>query len=421
VAATGKAPLQGNRDFVRFWSADVISTLGSHLSAIAFPLLVLSLGGSAAQAGLLASFSLIARLVFRLPGGHMADHWDRRWLMLGADLIRLVALASVSLTATFGDPSFAQLLVVAVVEGIATAIFGPAASVAVRDVVPRAEVAVALSRVQSASSTAMLVGPPLGGLLFSIGPILPFTLDAMSYAISAALLLRITVTPPPRLPADQRDHSVTAGMRWLAGQPSLLWVLLFATVLNLTATSAQVGVVLTLRGQAESGTVIGLVMACAGVGAVAGSVAAPRVNARLRPGLLFLTVGVIWGSGFLLFATTPPPVFVGATLVLMMISTPATGIVLGEAILTNAPRHLLGRVNTAVGTGTAGLAALGPLLVGAALQSVGVAMTWSILAAAVVLVSVVTAVPLFRMATLVSTHEPLGLPAQAADIPAVEV
>ena len=77
-----------NRDYALLWSGEVVSTLGSQMSLLAYPLLALDLTGSSAKAGLVGTVATATRLAFRLPAGALVDRWDRRRTLLGCDLIR---------------------------------------------------------------------------------------------------------------------------------------------------------------------------------------------------------------------------------------------------------------------------------------------------------------------------------------------
>ncbi|GAA1118214.1 MFS transporter [Kitasatospora arboriphila] len=388
--------LSANRDFRRYWTGSALSTLGSQMSLIAFPLLVLSLGGGAAQAGLVASCSLLTRMLLRIPAGQLADKVDRRRLMLGADLVRLVAVGSVPAAAGLGVLGYPQLLAVAVVEGVATAVFAPASTIAVRDVVAEEHLSDALAKDQAAMAAASLLGPFLGGWLFTVDRILPFTADAASYAVSAVLLLRMATRPAPAEPGTRTDNSPTAGLRWLLRQPALLRALLFGALLNLVGAASEVAMVVTLRDGGSGGTAIGTVLACAGVGAVLGSLAAPRVLKVLRPGQLFLAIGAVWAAGTAVIAFTALPWVVGPLLVLLILLTPPAGIVVGQALISQSPRHLLGRVSTAADLLIAGLAAVGPALTGIALEGLGIPQTWLLIAALIAVTTAVAAVPMLR-------------------------
>ncbi|MGK4582682.1 MFS transporter [Kitasatospora sp. HPMI-4] len=406
--------LRANRDFRRLWIGSAVSTLGSQMSLIAFPLLVLSLGGGATQAGLLGSCSLVTRMVCRLPAGQLADRMDRRRLMIGADLVRLVAVGSIPLAAGLGPLGYPQLLAVAVVEGVATAVFSPAGLIAVRDVVPDEHLSDALAKDQAALAATGLVGPFLGGWLFGLDRVLPFTADALSYAVSAWLLLRMVTRPRPAAGDGPADDGATAGLRWLLGQPDLMRAMAFGALLNLVGGAADVAMVVTLRDTGTGGTTIGVVMACAGVGAVLGSLAAPRVMKLLPPSRLFLLIGTVWSGGLAVVALTQQPWLVGPLLVLLILLTPPAGIVVGQALISRSPRELLGRVSTAANLLIAGLAALGPMLAGTLLDGLGIPGSWLLLAALVAATTLLSAVPLLRGDELAVSGPPAPTGPEAA-------
>src|SRR5919202_453726 len=87
-------PLRRNRDFNLLWGGQVLSDLGTRISGIAFPLLVLALTGSPAKAGLLEFFATIPLLTLTLPAGALADRWNRKQTMIVCDSIRCAAYVS---------------------------------------------------------------------------------------------------------------------------------------------------------------------------------------------------------------------------------------------------------------------------------------------------------------------------------------
>lgn len=403
--------LSTNRDFQLFWTSQALSTLGSSMSLIAYPLLVLSMGGSPAQVGGVATCALVTRLLLRLPAGHFADRWDRRWVMLSTDLIRMCAMGGVPMAAAFGFLGYPLLLAVAAIEGAASAMFAPASTIAVRDIVPQPHLAKALARSQGATAAASMAGPFLGGAVYAIDPILPFTVDAASYAVSALLVLRISRSSVPSIAATA-DRRTTAGIRWLAGQPMLLRTLLFATAINFVGTAAEVAFVVALTRRGTASTGIGLVMACAGIGAVLGSIAAPWIMKRMPAGKLLLGIGVLWTCGLAALSGTSDPWILGPVLVLLMLLSPPAGILLGETMISGTPRELLGRVSTVANMFAGGLASAGPLLAGVILQGAGVPATWLTLAALAAAVTVVSA-PMLRVKQPASPVETAGAPTQA--------
>jgi len=184
-----------NGDFVLLWSGQAVSTLGSTISTLALPLLVLALTHSAAQAGFIAAAQAIPYLVLALPAGALIDHWDRKAVMIRCDIARFLALGSVPLAAAVGQVTIAQLYLVALIAGTALVFFNIAQTAALTHVVPAAQLPRANALDQTVSSTAALVGPGLAGAIVALGRTiaagasLAFLVDSLSYLASVLSLL----------------------------------------------------------------------------------------------------------------------------------------------------------------------------------------------------------------------------------------
>lgn len=372
--------LRANPDFRLALFGDLASALGSAMSTVAFPLLVLGLGGSALQAGSVATVSLSSRLALRLPAGQLADRWNRRIVMLATDLVRMVALASIPLGALWTRPQYPQLIAVAVVEGAAAALFGPAGDILTQDIVAPAQFGEALGLSQSVLAATYLAGPALGGALFAMGRELPFAVDSASYAVSALLIWRITARPAARTLAGAPAGGITAGMSWLIRQPALLAVLIYASAINLVSAAIEMLVILELRTLGVASVPIGLVLSCSGIGAVVGSVASGTLVRRVDPAGILIGIGAVWTAVLLAFAFGFTPLTAAALLAVLMTLSPSVGVLVGHTLLTGAPRDLLGRVSAATTVLLSGLAALGPLLAGGLCQLVGPPRAWLALA-----------------------------------------
>lgn len=392
---TKHGPLRDNVDFRRYWIGQAASDLGTQLSLVAYPLLVLALGGSASQAGGVATGSLLTRLVCRLPAGVLVDRFDRRRIMVGSDLVRAVALASIPLAAPLGGPAYAHILLVAIIEGAASALFRPAATIAVRQMVPADQLTVAMARSQSRAATVSLIGPALGGWLFTLHRLVPFVADAVSYLVSALMVSRIRTPLRQHRPAGRADWRLSAGIRWLARNRTLRNVFIFAGVINLLSVSVVLVVVVTAAAQGRSGTTIGLLLAGIGVGAVAGAAVAPTILRLVPVPAVFIGLGASWIITITVLTLTSAPLAVGAALAAQFVLSPAGGIVVGKAMLLGAPDELQGRVASAADLLMSGLPALGPLLSGLLLEIIGVRDTLLALAA-LAAVATVACLPTFR-------------------------
>ena len=159
--------LSRNRDFVLFQAGQLLSTAGSSLSSIAYPLLVLGLTGSPAQAGLVSFARLLPSPLLALPAGVLSDRFDRRRIMLTSDAVRAVAMAALAVV-VWRTSTFWPIPLLAFVEGAGDTFFGACLGGVLRSVVPPAALPTAVSVQQGRVAVVGIVGPPVGGLLFHV-------------------------------------------------------------------------------------------------------------------------------------------------------------------------------------------------------------------------------------------------------------
>ena len=166
-------PLWRNREFVLLQAGQLFSSLGTQSTVIAYPLLVLALTGSPAKAGLVSFARLVPHALFALLAGVAADRWNRRRLLLGADVVRALAIGSLATAVLAGHAPFWLIPLVAFVEGVGSVVFGAAHTGALRAVVPRRQLPAAVGAQEARNATVHLLGPPLGGALFGLGRAVP--------------------------------------------------------------------------------------------------------------------------------------------------------------------------------------------------------------------------------------------------------
>lgn len=130
-AAERELPLRRNRDFVLLQIGQALSTVGSEASGIAYTLLVLALTDSPAKAGIAGFARLVPYVLFAIPAGVAVDRLNRK-----SDVVRVIALGLLGASIATGHVTFAQIVVVAFVEGAMFVIFNIAKIGAVRSVVP---------------------------------------------------------------------------------------------------------------------------------------------------------------------------------------------------------------------------------------------------------------------------------------------
>src|SRR5438552_7713295 len=118
AAAGGLPPLWRNRDYMLLWSGQVVSALGSNMSNIVFPLLILALtNNDTTLAGIAGALGSLPYLIFSLPVGALIDRWDRKRVMIICDTFRALNSASIPVAMAFDRLTVWQLLINALIEG----------------------------------------------------------------------------------------------------------------------------------------------------------------------------------------------------------------------------------------------------------------------------------------------------------------
>src|SRR2546422_937610 len=206
-----------NRDYVLLWSGQMVSSIGAQVSMLAFPLLILAITHSPAQAGIIAALRGLPYALFILPAGALIDRWDRKRVMILCDTGRALALGSIPLALALGRLTIVQLYIVSLVEGTLFTFFSLAEMACLPQVVSKEQLPTAAAQGMVIDSVSGLIGPSIGGTLYSIGRAIPFLTDAISYGASVLSLFFIKVKfqeerdpAPLHLWADIKE-----GLSWL--------------------------------------------------------------------------------------------------------------------------------------------------------------------------------------------------------------
>ncbi len=313
-----------NRDWRLLWGGQLVSVVGTQVSQLAYPLLMLALTRSPAQAGFLTAARTVPYLLLGLPAGALVDRWDRRRLMIVCDAGRAIALGSIPLTMALGRLGLAQLYAVALVEGTLNVFFNLAETAALTRVVSREQIPAATTLNEVTLSTGSMLGPALGGAIFAVGQGFAFLVDAISYAVSvlSVWLIRaeLNESRAPGTTTGALSDDIRAGIAWL-WQRSLLRFLAVVNGGMVLIESGYILVVIILaQRMGASPAVIGLVLGAGGAGSLVGATLSGPVIRRLKFGQI--TVGVHWCLALLL----PLYVFAPNPLALAAITTAAYGI-----------------------------------------------------------------------------------------------
>ena len=361
-----EAPLRRNRDFMLLQFSQLVSSGGSQITAIAYPLLVLSLTGSSAKAGLVAFARLLPSALFALPAGLAADRWNRRRVMLGAHVTRSVAVGTLGLLIVADEIVFWVIPIVAFVEGVGSAFYGAAQAGALRAVVPQKQLPAAVSVVTGREAVVIVAAPPVGGALFGVARALPFLVHAMSYAVSTVLLLLM------RTPFQEERESDVAPLRTrLAEGFRFLWNHAFLRTMGLPLRSRELrrpGSAARDRRHREGRRADGRPSRLARLG-VGWSGSTRGVSFAVRSQAYFPCAASCCsssgrGTGCAAFLVWPNVYVLAASIVPTGLAIPSTDSVVRSYELSMTPDRILGRVESARSTIALMIAPLGPLVAG---------------------------------------------------------
>jgi MFS family permease len=375
-------PLRRNRDFLLLQAGQLLSAAGTQLSSIAYPLLVLAVTGSAAKAGLVGFARTLPTALLALPAGVAADRWNRKWLMIAADGVRVLALAVLATTILTGESPFWLIVLVALVEGAGATLFNPAQVGALRAVVPRRQLPAATATQTGRQAAVRLLGPPVGGALFAAARALPFVVDAISYAFSTLSLLAMR-TPfqeeRAREEAPLRSQ-LGAGFRFLWSRPFLRTCAFLFGFANFIGPGILLAVVVIGTEQGLSGGEVGLLVAAVGACLLLGSLLSPLVR-RVLPVRAVLVLELWTWLGCALFVVWPNVYVLTLGILPTALAIPSTNSVVHGYGIAMTPDRLLGRAEAARSTIALLIAPLGPLVAGVLLANVSARAAIAVFAA----------------------------------------
>ena len=375
-------PLHRNRDFVLLQSGLLLSSGGSQMTAIAYPLLVLALTGSAAKAGIVAFVRLFAMAVFALPAGLAADRWSRRSLMIAAHAVRAVAIGSLGALVLFDEAVYWIVPVVAFIEGAGAAVFSAAQAGAFRAVVPTPQLPGAVAVVTGREAAISVASPALGGALFGIARALPFLVHATLYVFSAAALLAMRTPFQQQRDADTAPlrSRVAEGFRFLWENAFLRTVSLLFGLANFIGPGVLFAIVVIGDEQGLTSGRVGLLVAAFGACILIGSFLSTLVRRRLAVRSVLLLELWTW-TGCGLFVIWPNVYVLTASILPTALAIPSTDSVVHSYRYAMTPDRLIGRVASVWTTIGLAIAPLGPLVAGLLLDATSARATIAVFAA----------------------------------------
>ena len=325
--------------------------LGSRVTTIAYPMLVLYLTGSPVTAGWVAFAATAPSVLVYMPAGALVDRSDPRLVMLLSESGRGIAIGTVAVTVAVGRPSISLLVGMAVIEEILEAFSTLAERRYVRCLVEPDQASSAQVRIEARTHAVVLAGRPLGGFLFEVDPLLPFFFDAASFVISVGALLGISRKRPAKwtnswrhtawlsyrtwenilkftskklmplttgVPDRQLRDDIREGLTWLLQNRFARTAVILSAVTTLICQALIMILLAAARSQHLSSLSVGIALAATGAGGILGSVAASRWQAPAWCSWIQFQM-CIWSVAFIVLAISSGRFFLGTAISMMIV------------------------------------------------------------------------------------------------------
>ncbi len=287
------SPLWRHGDFLKLWTAQTVSALGSRISRAGLPMAaIMALHAGPAETGALAAIAAAPALLVGLIGGGFVDRTSRRRVLIAADLGRAAALLIVPIAAFAHRLVMAEVFIAAAAVGGLGNLFDIADHAYLPSLVAREALIDANAKLATTESVGEIGGPAAAGVLFAVLTA-PFALlaNTATYLVSAAVLATIR-RPEPRAPAEAPQPALaqaTEGLRIALAEPRVRPLLIMAAISTMAGGFfAALYDIYALRTLGLSTTLLGLTIAMGGVGALGGAAAATWIGRRVGvgPGLI---------------------------------------------------------------------------------------------------------------------------------------
>ncbi|WP_313618615.1 MFS transporter [Agrobacterium sp.] len=370
------APLR-HQTYRTIWIASLASNFGGLIQAVGAAWMMTSLSSSENMIALVQASTSLPIMMFSLISGALADSFDRRRIMISAQLLMLVASVMLTVFAWWGWLTPWLLLFFTFMIGCGTALNNPSWQASVGEVVPREDLPAAVTLNSVGFNITRSVGPAIGGaIVAAAGAAAAFLVNSLSYfALIYALMKWKLPAPTSQLPREQLGPAISAGMRYVAMSPNIGKVLVRGFLFGLSASAILALMPVVARDLVHGGALTyGVMLGAFGLGAIGGAL----ISARLREAMSSEWIVRVAFLGFA-FSAGMTAISTSAILTCLVLTVSGACWVLALSLFNtivqlSTPRWVVGRALSLYQTLTFGGIALGSWVWGALSEVHGVSL-----------------------------------------------
>jgi len=362
--------------FRLIWTATLVSNLGSLIQGVGAAWKMAELTPSESMVALVQASTTLPIMVLAIAAGAIADNFDRRKVMLAAQVFMCGVSTLLALASWMDWLGPWQLLTFTFMLGLGSAMHLPSWQASMRDLVPREDLPSAVTLNSMSFNLMRSVGPALGGILVAAaGSSAAFALNAVSYlAVIYALFRWSGPADKPTLPAEHLGSAIFAGLRYVALSPNLLRIITRGLVFGSAAVAVMALLPVVTRDRlGGDATAFGLLLGGFGVGALGGAFLSPHL--RRIAGIEAIVAGAFaaFALGSVLLGLAPSALLAMPGLLVAGAAWVLALSLFNVSTQLATPRWVVGRALAIYQTATFGGMALGSWLWGAIAETYGTA------------------------------------------------
>lgn len=336
----------GTPIFRSLWLATLLSNLGSLVQAVAAGWTMTTLTSSEQMVALVTASTTLPIMALSLLSGVLADNYDRRRIMMIAQIMMLTVSVGLTVVTWLGLLTPWLLLTFTFLIGCGAALHNPSWQATVGDIVPREQVPAAVMANSMSFNLMRSIGPAFGGFIIVVaGAVAAFAFNAVSY-LALILVLAFWNKPAVKrtLPREPFRQAATAGIRYVGLSPNLLRIILRGCLFGFTAVSVLALLPLVAKDLLSgSASTYGILLGCFGVGAVIGALTNARTRAKFNTETIVRSAFVLMAIGILLLSTGQSILLSALALLLCGACWMTTNSLLNVSLQLSTPRWVVGR------------------------------------------------------------------------------
>ncbi len=334
------------KKFMMIWVGELISSIGSGMTAFALSVYVYELTGSVSYVSLVTLLAYMPTILLSPLGGVLADRYDRRLLMIIGDLFSGLGLLYIWWQIQMGETSMVPILVGVTFNAVFVALLEPSFRATITDLLTQEEYAKASGMVQMAGNARYLISPALAGILLAVADIrLILLLDISTFFITIVMvaLVRKTIRKPVKRENLGLGREMKEGLSVITGNKGVL-----SLVIIMAFVCFFIGFVQTLTSPmvlaVSTAQTVGIMESLCAVGMLVGSVWIGIIGIKGKYAKVLCVAGIFCGSFMALTGVSTNLIFTGTALFLFFLSLPFMNTCADVLVRVSIPNELQGRV-----------------------------------------------------------------------------